>query len=320
MEISSSLRAYLSLKSLERSHYIKDVLLRFGVDYVINEKEQRPDADTLRKLARQYDIMIGGFKEAYDKTILTPDIRVKCIATLSTGTNHIDLDRCKELGITVIATPGANANSVAEHALALILSLAKTLPSAMLSAKSGLFRSALKRQAIDVSKRSVGIIGFGKVARRLVELLKPFRCDISIYTFNPSKYETKHPNLKFVDELVQLFSTCEFLVVAIPLSQETKGLISSNCFKAITGNLYFINVARAEIVDTIALVEALKNCTLSGAALDVYDDKELDILADGGFLLTPHIAGITEDASLKMEQMISSGLEDYLKTQNINVG
>lgn len=229
-----------------------------------------------------------------DKVVAAcPNLRM--ISIWGTGTDNVDLEACRAHGITVTNTPGVNAHAVAEHAIALMLSVLRRIPAMDADLHAGRWA---KSTIAQLEGKAVGIVGLGAIGRRVATLASAFGAKLLVYTNTPDAGRAASAGARAVslDELL-----CESDVVSLHLRLEpaTNGIITRERLALMKPSTVLINTARGALVDRDALVSALRSGALAGAGLDVFHDEPLpagDALASlPNVVLTPHIAGNTPE-------------------------
>ncbi len=247
------------------------------------------------------DYILAGGRLKINREVLDKAGKLQMIQRSGVGLDALDLDAIKEKGIPLYVNQGVNAESVAEHALLLMLSCFRKLPTINRNTKAGIWKKQEQGvQTAELKGKTVGIIGMGNIAKTLVGLLKPFHVCILYYNLlqmDPS-FESEN-NMTFVD-IDELLSSSDVVTIHCALTDETRKLINTKNVSKMKNGAILINTARGEIVDPAAVSDALESGKLSYAAFDVhamepipedYPLKEID-----NVILTPHIAGVTADS------------------------
>jgi D-3-phosphoglycerate dehydrogenase len=238
--------------------------------------------------------------------------KLKMISVWGTGTDNIDLDAVKELGITVTTTPDTATESVAEHALALMLAAARKIPQTDRQVKDGKWIRGLTTQLYG---KTVGVIGTGVIGSHFAKLAKGIGMNVIAWTFNPSDEKANDIGLKYVP-LEQLLRESDVVSIHLRLSDQTEGLIGKNEIAKMKPTAFIINTARGRILDSEALVEALKEGKIAGGGLDVFKKEPIDpddpILDLDNIVLTPHSAGQTPEVVDKGLNMAVENIADFL--------
>ncbi|MGR6523758.1 NAD(P)-dependent oxidoreductase [Rhodococcus erythropolis] len=235
------------------------------------------------------------------------------------GTNFIDAEAWRAAGVPVANTPGANANSVAEWAVLAAGVLCRSMFWAHNEVTDGRWpqESILTRDCRDLAQRRVGVVGVGSIGRRCAELFAAFGCDVYV-TARSRPRDTVAATFVSLDELLPL---ADILVLAVPLTESTRGLINSHRVAQLPTGAIVVNVARGAVVDDAALARALRSRHVGGAALDVFDVEPLPISSPlRGFdstLLSPHVAGGSAGARASIYSMTAQNVASALRSQTI---
>jgi D-3-phosphoglycerate dehydrogenase len=254
----------------------------------------------------------------FNETLLGACPGLKMIAVLGVGTDNIDLAAASRLGIKVTNTPGFSAVSVAEHTLALMLSAARKIPEQETELRAGRWTRLPMTQ---LHGKRLGLIGFGNIGRQFAGLAKGIGMKVWAWTFNPSPERAEAAGIQFAD-FDQLISQSDVIAVTIKASEKTRGLISREALAKMKPSCILVNTARASIVDTAAMIEALKTGKLAAAGLDVYDQEPLPaddpILSLSNVVLSPHNAGMTPEAIERGNEMLVENVISFLQGNLIN--
>jgi len=230
--------------------------------------------------------------------VIRASANLKVIAKHGTGVDNIDVDAATQLKIPVLITPFANYESVAEHVLGLMLSLAKDIPRLDGRVREGQWDKPHYR-GMELCGKALGLIGFGRIGRRVHELVAPLRMKVLVY--DPFLQSDQIPTeATRVEKLEELLQSADIISLHCPLTNETRNLISRNEFKRMKKTAWLINTARGEVVNEEALVDALGNGEIAAAGIDTFSKEppeDINALCNAGkTVLTPHIAGITEES------------------------
>ncbi len=273
------------------------------------------------------NIIVNGFN-SINKSILDSCPELKLVQQSGIGVDGIDVKECTKRGIYVANVPMANAISVAEHALFLILYLAKNIKSGANKGGSLSSTSTTKTKGsptVEVHGKTLAIIGLGVTGIEVAKRAKAFGMQVDAITKNPFT-KTEGSNKKYfvdsingTDKLHDILSKADIVSIHTPLNNETQDMIGSNELKLMKASAYLINVARAHIVNEDALYLALTNKEIAGAAFDVYWNEPADpndkILKLDNFILTPHVAGWTTEAIESITKIIAINIERVARGQ-----
>lgn len=238
---------------------------------------------------------------------------------------HVDLDAALARGLTVVNTPGRNAVAVAELTIGLMLGLARRIAAAHAMIRGGQWASAVDNltawQGIELSGKTAGLIGYGRVAREVARRLAAFEMEVIAYDPIASQAgdATKGGACASLVGLEELLSRSDFVSIHAAVNAESRGLLGALELSWMKPSAYLINTARAAIVDEGALLDALRAGRMAGAGLDVYRVEPLPPdspwLALDNVLLTPHMGGATGDVVRRHSEMILSDLRRWLQGQ-----
>ena len=247
------------------------------------------------------DYILAGGRTRVTAAVLKSAARLKMVQRSGVGLDALDLDALKQAGIPLYVNQGVNAESVAEHALMLILACLRRLPEINRNTHEGQWRK--QEQGIRTTElrgKTVGIIGMGNVGLKLAELLRPFEVEIlysNLFRLPADQEEREHMRFADVDTIL---ANSQVVSLHCALTPETRGLIGENAIRKMKDGAILINTARGELVDPVALKNALESGKLSFAALDVHTQEPIredyPLLGLGNVILTPHVAGVTEDS------------------------
>lgn len=306
------LKAYSIFKDLDQKAC--EIITNAGIQLELSQKEERPNKEDLVELLKDYDILIIGVKEKLTQDMLKEVNCKKVIATLSIGLDHIDKSFFESEYIKVINCPTANVISVAEHIFSLILSLKKRIIEANDISIKGGTKKDLSRRSQDISGSTIGIIGAGKIAKEVIKIAKVFDMKIVCYTLHPEKHQDLlEQDIQFLN-LDELLSNADIITVNIPLNEASENLISNDKIRLMKKSATFINTSRAEIVDMNALVKyADENETFNiGLDIDVENYKEILNVKRNNVIITPHIAGVTQEAIKRIDIGLANNIKRYL--------
>ncbi len=247
------------------------------------------------------DYLLAGGRLKVTREVLDRAPSLRMIQRSGVGLDALDLDAIREKGIPLYVNPGVNAESVAEHALLLILASLRRLPAIDRNTKNGIWKKQEQGvRTAELKGKTVGIVGMGHIARILVELLRPFH--VEILYFNRSRADAAFEQefgLQYVG-LPELLGRSDVITLHCALTEQTRNLIRAESLRLVKPGAILVNTARGPLVDSEALAEALRSGRLAFAALDVHTEEPIPadypLLGLENVILTPHIAGVTEDS------------------------
>lgn len=288
----------------------KKYLIDRGYQIVIGS---RADDATIVKEAQGAEALIvrtyGCDKDIIDAL---PDVRI--IARHGVGYDNIDTQEAAQVHKWVTNTPLANADSVAETTITMILAVAKNLNNNIEQTKKGNYAYRNAHQGIDIEGLTLGIIGYGKIGKKVAEKISGFGMNMLIY--DPTVQTSKYGQVTSREELIK---KSDFISLHLPANERTKGSFGEEEFLAMKRTAYLINFSRGSIVDEPALINAIRSKQIAGAALDVYSQEPLPLdnplYSFNNVILTPHIGSNTTatmnrmalHAAMEVDRVLSGG-------------
>ena len=239
--------------------------------------------------------------------------RLRIVGRAGVGVDNIDCDEATRRGIVVMNTPGGNATSVAEHTMALILSLARAVPSANASIRAGRWERK-KFQGNEVFGKTLGIVGLGNIGRQVAQRAKPFGMEVVAFDPFVSSDAAKDCGVELL-ELDSLLERADYISLHLSLTAETAGLINAATIAKMKDGVRIVNCARGELIDSESLDAAIRTGKVGGAGLDVYEREppvDSPLIAHQNVVATPHIGGSTEEAQEKVGINIAVQVRDFL--------
>ena len=281
------------------------------------DQELSKNHDKLKLLINNFDVLIVRNKTQVNKEILENTSRLKFIGRLGVGLDNIDTEYCKKNNIYVQPATGMNADSVAEFVIHASLSLLKNIPLMHQETLSGNWprTSILSRELKD---KKLGLLGFGLIAKKVSRLAKIFNSDIVAYDPFVDSSIGDEFNTKLVSKK-ELFESSDIISIHLPLSDSTKNLLNYNAFKQMLKKPVIINSSRGSIINEKDLLRAYDEKLISGFALDVYEvepvQKEFlnSLKKSTNCILTPHIAGVTEESNTRVSEFIANAILEFFK-------
>lgn len=287
------------------------IVAKIGTQHdLIFYPDRKEDAATLVERSQGADIVVLS-NIPYRKDVIEKCPALKKICVAFTGVDHIDLAYCAERGIEVKNCAGYSTVAVADLTFGLVLSLARNIPACDRACRDGKTKDGLV--GFELAGKKFGIVGLGAIGSRVADIAHAFGCEVFAYTRTPKN----HPNVTLVDKET-LFRTCDIVSLHTPLNDSTRGLVGEKELSWMKPTAYLINTARGGVVDTHALVDALRNHRIAGAGIDVFDmeppipsDYQLNKLPN--VVVTPHVAFATKQAFEKRALIIADNLAGWTR-------
>jgi len=271
-------------------------------EVVYNTTGKSLQSEQLQDMLKDVDGMIAGLDDIDAQALqVAPDLKV--VARYGVGINNVDLEAAAEQGITVTNTPGANAVSVAELTIGLILNMLRPMLQAVRETKQGAWP---RYKGFSLEGKTVGILGLGAIGKETAKRLAGFDCRIFAYDIYrdeafASKYEIEYA------ELEDILARADIISLHLPLTPETEGLVDQDFITAMKPGAWLVNTARGELIQEDALVQAVKSGHLRGAALDAFrqepPEKDSPLLSIEEILTTPHMGAHSDSAKNAMGRM-----------------
>jgi D-3-phosphoglycerate dehydrogenase len=243
-----------------------------------------------------------------------PKLRV--IGRAGIGVDNVDVPAATARGIAVVNTPEGNNITTAEHAIALLVALARHIPQATASMKAGKWEKNAF-QGLELYNRTLGVIGLGNIGRIVAERGRGLGLRVIAYDPFISPEVAQRVDVELC-ELDELLARADILTVHVPKTKETTGLLGAEAFRKTKKGVLVVNAARGGIVDEAALLEALGDGRVAGAALDVFvqepPPKDHPLVAHPRVICTPHLGASTEQAQINVSVAVSEQVRDFLLT------
>ncbi|GHB54755.1 lactate dehydrogenase [Persicitalea jodogahamensis] len=315
--------ALFSFKPYDRTYFD-----RYAAEYnqEISYFENRLDQRSA-ELARGHQAVCAFVNDQLDREVLKrlAELGVKLISLRSAGYNHVDTDAAQELGLSVVRVPAYSPHAVAEHAVALILTLNRKIHKAYNRVREGNF--ALDRlEGFDLYKKTVGVIGTGKIGQVFSTIMQGFGCRVLAY--DPYPNETLQQQGVTYVSIEELFRESDVVSLHCPLTPENHHLINASSLRQMKDGVMLINTSRGALIDTKAILNALKKRKVGYLGIDVYeqetdfffqdlseeiitDDTLMRLISFPNVLITSHQGFFTEEALTEIARITLQNLTDY---------
>jgi len=269
--------------------------------------------EELKELVSNYDGLVVRSSSKITKEILESADKLTVIGRAGAGVDNIDVQAASKKGIVVMNTPGGNTVTTGEHAIAMMLSLARKIPQATASMKAGKWEKN-RFMGNEYCNKTLGIIGIGRIGNVVADRAKGLKMNVLAYDpfIAPEAAEKMGITLATLDEI---YGSADFISVHTPKNKETTGMINAEAFAKMKKGVFIINCARGGIISEKDLYDALVSGKVAGAALDVFEEeptKNTALIALDNVICTPHLGASTDEAQTSVAIAIAEQMVDYL--------
>ena len=284
---------------------------------------QRDDIEPITIMSANEDEILKAAKDVHGITVRTANISRKIIENSKNlqvvsrhgvGYDSIDVDALNDFGIPLAIAAHSNMISVAEHAMFMLLALSKNVFYYDQFARKADWTSRWDIRAWDVAEKKLLVIGFGRIGSKLVKRALAF--DMKVFVYDPyvDSSKIRKSGANNVKNFLDILHEMDAVSLHCPKNQETTNMFSENEFKIMKESAFLINCARGGIINEVALLDALKSGKIRAAGLDVYDDEPSissnPLFGLDNILLSPHIAGVTQEATIRMSKQAVQNVLD----------
>ncbi|WP_263833496.1 phosphoglycerate dehydrogenase [Sulfurospirillum oryzae] len=281
--------------------------LKHNADNLLKTK-----ADLIAFLQDADGAIVG--REEIDDEILSACPKLKILSRYGVGLDNLDLESMKKRGLQLGWSGGTNSNSVAEITLSLMLSCIRNLHIATALLKQHVWKV---NGGSELTGKTIGLFGFGNIAKRVVELLSPFHCKILVCNRTHDEAEAKKYGITYASK-EQILAEADIISIHLPLTPESKNLFSTEEFKAMKKSAFIINTARGGIIDEEALKIALKTGEIAGAGLEAFlvePTQDWELIDLPNLICTPHLGGNSKESILAMGYACIEHLKTFFSSQ-----
>lgn len=267
--------------------------------------------ETIKQLSADVEGIILRTNVHLSAEIMDAAPKLKIISRTGVGVNNVDVDAATERGIKVCNTPGVNAISVAEQALALILTLAKQIKPMNAALREGNWKIRNTYKAVDLDSKVLGLVGLGRIGGLVAEKCR-LALNMKVIAYDP--FVTQAENVELCDSLAEVFSAADVISVHVPYVQETHHLVSAELIALMKPTSFLINTARGAVVDEQALIAALQSGAIAGAGLDVFEQEPPEpdnpLPAMDSVVATPHSAALSAECVARVAAAAAQAIVD----------
>ena len=275
--------------------------------------------DELNQNIISYDGLIVRSATKVNKEVIENAKNLKVVGRAGAGVDNIDINAAKQKNIIVMNTPGGNTNATAEHTLALLLSLSRKISKADITTHKGEWaKKSLKGN--EIKGKTIGIIGFGNVGKRFAQMCNALGLKVLIYSKTFDSIRNEFPDYISCD-LNKILKEADIISFHCKPNPDGSSIISAKEINIMKKNVLIINTARGNLVSEVDLKDAIKNNTIGGVALDVFEEepaKNNILFGLDNVLLTPHIAASTVEAQIIVAEMIANQFVDFFLKNKVS--
>ena len=275
--------------------------------------------DELNQNINSYDGLIVRSATKVNKEVIENAKNLKVVGRAGAGVDNIDINAAKQKNIIVMNTPGGNTNATAEHTLALLLSLSRKISKADITTHKGEWaKKSLKGN--EIKGKTIGIIGFGNVGKRFAQMCNALGLKVLIYSKTFDSIRNEFPDYISCD-LNKILKEADIISFHCKPNPDGSSIISAKEINIMKKNVLIINTARGNLVSETDLKDAIKNNTIGGVALDVFEEepaKNNILFGLDNVLLTPHIAASTAEAQIIVAEMIANQFVDFFLKNKVS--
>lgn len=274
------------------------------------------DKDKLAEIIGQYDGLAIRSATKVTPTILEHATNLKVVGRAGIGTDNVDKEAASKKGVIVMNTPFGNMITTAEHAIAMMFAVARQIPEASASTHAGKWEKS-KFMGVELTGKTLGVIGAGNIGGIVCDRARGLKMKVVAYDPFLSEEKAKQMQVDKVDDLDELLKRADFITLHVPLTDQTRNILSKENLEKTKKGVRIINCARGGLVDETALAELIKSGHVAGAAFDVFAEepaKENPLFGLPNVVCTPHLGASTSEAQENVALQVAEQMSDYLMT------
>lgn len=295
----------------------KKIFLDAGWEIVENPHGRPYTFEELKELVGDIDAVVAGV-DTWNEEVFKLAPKLKVIARFGVGVDNICLEDAGKYGIAVFNSPGINTSAVAEQAVALMLCLTRKIPDLNAATRRGEWPRVMMH---ELKSRTVGLLGFGAIARDVSKKLRGFGPKIIAYDKFPNEKAAKELGVELVS-MDEVLERSDIISIHLPALEDTKGIIQKETIAKMKEGVYLINTARGVLVREADVVEALESGKLAGYATDVYEQEPVTsdnpLFHVAGSITTPHTSAETYENCEQTSILTATTILDFLAGRNVN--
>lgn len=285
--------------------------LALGPDFQV---DYRPGIakEELLKVVGGYDALVVRSRTKVDRDVFDRATKLRLVARAGTGLDNVDVEYAKSRGVEVVNSPESLVEAVAEHVTLLMLALSRRLVTADQTTRAGRWEKE-SLLGIELKGKTLGIVGLGRIGRRIGEVADVLGMSVLVYDVIPIPADVIEKLRCKIVGLDDVFSAADYVTLHVPMTDQTRHMVDSKRLSSMKRTAFLINTSRGGVVDEAALVTALKQGVIAGAALDVFEKEPPagEILSAPNAILTPHVGGQTVEAQVSAIAVIGDKVRNF---------
>lgn len=294
-----------------------EILRKFkNFELTINDKTNKNE---LLEIISQYDGIIVRSATKITSEVIDAGKKLKVIVRAGTGYDNIDIEECNKHGIVVLITPLGNTNAVVELTIGLMLNFARNIYKASSSMREGKWEKNSLRGS-ELQGKTVGVIGLGNIGAAVVKKCQAFNMNVVAFDRFVPKKRGQDLGVELLDDFNDFLAQSDYITIHVPLTPQTKDLISYSEIEKMKSTAIIVNVARGGVVNEQALYDALKNNKIGGACIDVFsnepvDPKDAPFIGLDNCITTPHLGASTYEAQIEVAKLAAERIGQALNSK-----
>lgn len=304
---------------------IREPIADAGLDLLRQRFDVDVDADSnLADVIDAYDAIVIRSETQLTAELIERGTRLKMIGRAGIGIDNVDVDAATRRGIVVANAPEATVVSAAEHAIALLLALARNIPQADASLRAGHWERS-RLAGIELTQKTLGVMGLGRIGRQVARRAAGLGMRVVAYDPYVAEERFRELGVEMARIPEDVYAVADAITLHLPLVPETRHLLDARAFSLMRDGVRVVNAARGALVDEGALIEALRSGKVAGAALDVFEEEPYSgpLLELEQVVLTPHLAGSTDEAQdragLIIAEQVTAALDGGMVSNAVNI-
>ena len=304
---------------------VREPIAASGLELLRGRFDVVEDADSeLGAIIGEFDAIIVRSATTLDAEIIAQAPRLKVIGRAGVGVDNVDVDAATRRGIVVANAPESTVVSAAEHTIALLLALARNVPQAHASLRSGSWERS-RFAGIELAGKTLGVLGFGRIGNQVARRALGLGMRVLAYDPYVSLDRFRELGVEPASTPEDIYAQADLITLHLPLNEETQGLVGKEAFERMRDGVRIVNAARGGLVDEDALVDAVRSGKVAGAAIDVFESEPYSgpLLELERVVVTPHLAASTAEAQdragLVIAEQVAAALEGALVQTAVNI-